>query len=115
MLKLITAKTSILLPGGIFKKPGMTFMCDSAFADKLIAAENAVKAIKSVESTENKDISEMTAEEAIVYAISDKTIKELKAIAESNGIELDKSLTKRDDIFNTVKEGLVRAFAEKDI
>lgn len=94
MLKLIKAKTSILLPGGIIMKPSESFMCETAFADKLIKAESAIEVKKISENTSDpKTLEEMT-------------INELKEFAEQNNIPISEDLTKKADIYAAVKAGL---------
>ncbi|AMW99316.1 hypothetical protein [Rummeliibacillus stabekisii] len=96
MLKLIKTKTSVLLPGGIIKKAGETFMCDLAFAEKLIQAKNAI------EVEQNEGVS-------TVKSLDDMTINELKEFAVQNNIIIDERLTKKDDIYEAVKAGLDNA------
>lgn len=97
MLKLITAKTSVLLPGGIIMKAGDSFMCETAFADKLIAAESAIEAEKTNKTPENN---------ADPKPLEDMTINELKETAEQNNIQIPEDLTKKADIYAAVKASL---------
>lgn len=76
---LIKGTTLIVLPGGITKEPGETFMCRDDYAQKLIAAGNA-EVVNQVVPTNLEDLH----------------VSELKELAERKGIELPKSITKKE-------------------